>query len=399
MQFIKYIILCNLMLLPAYAGESITDKDLKYLQVEGNSIKKNNDLASLGVEKNVNMARAQNEAQEIYTQFMAKNPQLSAQQQTDKRDSSLSENSVLIFVSFSLGQLEIKNIMEYASKIRNATLVFRGIPKSMKLIEAINLIQSISKGVDPLPNTVINPNLFTSYNVTSVPTLVMLDKSNGLTFGKYPATKAIVRGISDPNWIISEIQHGNRGDFGVKGPVEDISEPDLIEVLKQKASEIDWAQKKENALKHFWKNQNYLSLAQATENRERKINPTIQVTQDIPLPNGGFLAKKGDLLNPLHVRPFTKAMIIFNARNDNEINKVMALIPEVKKQSGIKSVALIATEFDKDDGWDGYKNVSNQLDEPIYMLTPEIKSRFELEKTPSVITADQDDFIVREFKP
>lgn len=398
MQFIKYFLLCVFIMPSTYAGESFTDKELKYLQVEGNSIKKKNDLTSLGVEKNVNMARAQNEAQDVYTQFMAKNPQLVAQQ-TASHDSSLSENSVLIFVSFSLGQLEIKNIMDLASKINNATLVFRGIPKDMKLIEAINLIQSISNGIDPVPNTIINPNLFTSYHVTSVPTLIMLDKPNGSTPGKYPSIKAIVHGISDPNWIINEVKHGNKGDFGVKGPIEDISELDLIEVMKQKASEIDWAQKKENALKNFWKNQNYLTLVQATEFRERKIDPTIEVTQDIPLPNGGFLAKKGDLLNPLHVRSFTKAMIIFNARNKNEIHKVIELIPEVKKQAGVKSIALIATEFDKDDGWDGYKKVSNELDEPIYMLTPEIKSRFELEKTPSVITADQDNFIIREFKP
>ena len=381
-----------------YAGDSFTDKDLKYLQAEGDTIRKNNDLTSLGVDKNVNMARAQNEAQDVYTQFMAKNPQLVAQQAVN-HDSALSENSILIFVSFSIGQLEIKNIMDYASKLNNVTLVFRGIPKDMKLIEAINLIQSISHGIEPVPNTIINPNLFTSYNITSVPTLVMLDKADGYTPGKYPSIKAIVRGLSDPNWIIDEYKHGNKGDFGVKGPIEDISEPDLIEVLKKKASEINWAQKKENALKYFWKNQNYLSLVPATEFRERKIDPTIEVTQDIPLPDGRFLAKKGDLLNPLHIRPFTKAMIIFNARNKSEIKKVQELIPQVKQQSGVKSVALIATEFDKEEGWDGYKNVSNLLDEPIYMLTPEIKSRFELEKTPSVITADQDNFIVREFKP
>lgn len=398
MRFIKYFLLCVFFLSHAYADESFTDKDLKYLQAKGDSIRRNNNLTSLGVDKNVNMARAQNEAQDVYTQFMEKNPQFLSKE-TGNHDSSLSENSVLIFVSFSLGQLEIKSIMESASKINNATIVFRGIPKGMKLIEAINLIQSISSGIDPVPNTIINPNLFTSYQVTSVPTLIMLDKSRGYTPGKYPSYKAIVHGISEPNWIITEVAHGNTGDLGVKGPIENIAEPDLIEVLKQKASEIDWAQKKENALKRFWKNQNYLSLEQATEYRERKIDPTIEVTQDIPLPNGGFLAKKGDLLNPLHVRPFTKAMIIFNARNKNEVNKVMELISDVKKQSGVKSVALIATEFDKDEGWDGYKNVSNQLDEPIYMLTPEIKSRFVLEKTPSVITADQDNFIVREFKP
>lgn len=46
---------------------------------------------------------------------------------------------------------------------------------------------------------------------------------------------------------------------------------------------------------------------------------------------------------------------------------------------------------------DSYKKISDHFDAPIYLLTPDLISRFELEYTPSVITAKGGKFIVREL--
>ena len=51
----------------------------------------------------------------------------------------------------------------------------------------------------------------------------------------------------------------------------------------------------------------------------------------------------------------------------------------------------------KDKGWDSYKSVSDQIDAPVYLLTPDLIARFELEYTPTVITAKNRMFIVHEL--
>ncbi len=63
-------------------------------------------------------------------------------------------------------------------------------------------------------------------------------------------------------------------------------------------------------------------------------------------------------------------------------------LPEIKLEPGVQRITYIATEFDKDKGWDSYKSVTDNFDAPVYLLTPDLITRFELEHTPSVITPE-----------
>ena len=72
-------------------------------------------------------------------------------------------------------------------------------------------------------------------------------------------------------------------------------------------------------------------------------------------------------------------------------------LPGLKATPGVQRVTLIATRLDAELGWDSYKQVTEEFDAPVFLLTPDIISRFGLEHTPSIVTAKNKKFMVREI--
>ena len=62
---------------------------------------------------------------------------------------------------------------------------------------------------------------------------------------------------------------------------------------------------------------------------------------------------------------------------------------------------LIATRIDKEDGWNSYTKLTDQLDQHVFVLNEEVQKTFDLEVTPSLIYADNKEhvFVVEEFGP
>ncbi|MEQ1968923.1 TrbC family F-type conjugative pilus assembly protein, partial [Xenorhabdus nematophila] len=282
--------------------------------------------------------------------------------------------------------------------------VFRGIPEGMNLGQGVKAIQALAAKKDPVPNIIINPTLFKTYKITAVPTIVMLEDEP--LPGEQPNVVAQVSGLSDPIWLAREVDNGEKGDLGVKGPVENIGEPDLIDVSKKRLANIDWEEKKKQAVERFWTKQNFNELPRASKTRTREIDPSVMITSDISTPDGTVFAHAGDVINPLcdpkevckpGTRPFTQAVVVFDPLDKKQMELLAKKLPEIKQEPGVQRITYIATAFDKDKGWDSYKNVTDNFDAPVYLLTPDLIARFELEHTPSVITSRGKKFVVREL--
>src|SRR5690606_35404295 len=112
---------------------------------------------------------------------------------------------------------------------------------------------------------------------------------------------------------------------------------------------------------------------------------------------GEFVARAGDRVNPLETRPFTQAIVVFDARDKKQVDLIAQKLPQIRDEPGVQRTVLITTGFDKGIGWDGYKSVTDLLDDAVFLLTPDVRDRFALEKVPSIITADATHFIVREL--
>ncbi len=132
----------------------------------------------------------------------------------------------------------------------------------------------------------------------------------------------------------------------------------------------------------------------------RYIDPTILVEKDILDLNGNAVRKAGERVNPMEMRPFTLALVVFNPLVESEVKIALAQAAALKERH--PQVMLLATDMVRDEtGWDAYKRLTDRFESHVFLLTPEVRERFALRATPSVVTGDNERklFVVREIAP
>lgn len=317
-------------------------------------------------------------------------------------------NMTYVFISFSLGEEELRELFARNAGKDDTALVLRGIPDGMTFGEGVKLIQGLAAQFDPMPNVVIDPTLFRDFRIKAVPTVIRVREKKSVVEVRKPGMKRTdtaellgkATGLHSDVWIKSQLEAGRKGDFGQQGEVRGIAERDLIEVAKERVMKIDWEAKKERAAKRAWANLQYENLPTASKSVVRTIDPTILVEEDILDLNGNAIRRAGERVNPMDIRPLTLALIVFNPLVESELKVVEAELPRLKKEH--PEVMLLATDMVKDEtGWDAYVRLTDRLDSHVYLLTPEVRERFLLRATPSIVTGDNERklFVVREIAP
>lgn len=380
-----------------YAQTSLTPEDMAMVE-QAKELSKNRDmLEGVDWKSPKGFDGAYRDAVSLVERIKGNNKAFSqAEQQEAQARENFSQQSIVVFASRSMGEEGLSDLFDAISGMPDVVVVFRGIPQDANLGEAMLEIQNLISDRDPLPNIVINPVLFTEYDVKSVPAIVVReDESPGV--GELPKSIAKVYGLNNPSWLLERIEEGETGDLGFKGPALTISEPDLIELMKERFTKIDWEEKKEQAVKNFWHKQSFNELPVALQNRTREIDPSIHITEDIKTVDGAIVAAKGSVINPLSLRPFTQALVIFDPSSKRQVEKVKEALPRVKNTAGVNRITYIVTKLDTEDGWDSYKKITDELDAPVFLLTPDVKDRFQIEFAPSVVTAKAGSFIVEEM--
>jgi conjugal transfer pilus assembly protein TraW len=181
----------------------------------------------------------------------------------------------------------------------------------------------------------------------------------------------------------------------VRGPVVAISEPDLIEELQRRLAALDLGALRDAAIGRFWQRAAFETLPVATQPRERAIDPTLTAGADLKLPDGTTLIQAGQRVNPLDHLPFTQRLIVFDAADPGQVETAQRL----GATAGAARPLYLASGFDRAQGWDGLRAVENRLDAPVYLLTPEVRTRFALERVPATVEAQGRVFLVREVPP
>jgi len=397
-SFFCFLILSTITTNAVAENYHLRQEDHEFIQ-KNKEMSKNTSLTPI---ENQQMDHALDEARHFFKQLQQKNPTLKKMQniQLTKRTAHY---HILVFASLSLGK-GLDDLLTSISKYPDAAVVFRGIRKGMNLGKGILEIQHLAAKKKPVPNIMIDPTLFQKYKITSVPTILILDDKTKA----FKARKVLARvqGLSDPKWLLQKLSRHEIGNWGIKGPVKEISEPNLIDVAKARLAKIDWDKKKQEAIQHFWLKQHFYRLPRANKNRVRTIDPSVLITKDMKTNTGVVFAHKGDVINPLcdqrqpckpGTRPFTQAVVIFDPRDKQQIQLLNQELPNIKKLPEVHRITYIATAFDKGAGWDSYKETSDHFDAPIYVLTPDLIHRFKLEYSPSIIMARGNQFVVQEF--
>jgi len=188
---------------------------------------------------------------------------------------------------------------------------------------------------------------------------------------------------------------GERGDLGVRGPVKAVTEPDLIAELQRRLAVLDLEKLREHALERYWQRVAFEDLPVAAEPRTREIDPTITAPRDVHTADGTLLVRAGETLNPLDRLPFTQRLVVFDASDERQ----MATAKRLGREAGELRVTYLATRLERRLGWQGLTSVEDTLDSPVYLLTPDVRARFALERVPAFVEARGNHFLVAEVPP
>ncbi|WKJ90185.1 TrbC family F-type conjugative pilus assembly protein [Methylomonas montana] len=291
----------------------------------------------------------------------------------------------LLFVSFSLGDTALKELFEEAVDRDDVLLVFRGPKPGQKLPALMADLKRLLKGIDPLPNIVIDPTRFQRWSVTSVPDIVVEQEGKA---------RLHVRGVSSLSWLDEQLKAGKQGDLGTLGDVGEIAEIDLLEELKHRVAAIDWKQKQRQAIARFWEQQKFEVLSVAQDDRDRIVDLTITAPRDLTAPNGQLIIRAGQTVNPLDKMPFGLCLMVFDATVPAQVE----LIQHQSCQDKKALVMYLSTSLPRQDGWEKLKHLENTMQAPVYLLTPDVRSRFQLQHVPSFIEQSGNRLIVHERK-
>lgn len=290
-----------------------------------------------------------------------------------------------VFISFSLGNSALKGIFQEASGQDDVLLVFRGPKPRQKLPEFFAELKALLKDIEPVPNIVIDPTRFQKWKVTTVPEIVVEAQGRALLR---------VKGVTSLDWVKSRQNAGRQGDLGRFGEVYDIAEIDLLEAIKSRLATLDGPRLKQQAIARFWQKRQFEVLPASREDRDRTIDLTVTAPRDLIAPNGNLIIRAGHAVNPLNQMAFGLCLIVFDATQPAQIDAVKQMSCRDKNAR----VLYLATQLSREDGWEGLKNLETMLDAPVYLLTSDVRQRFQLQQVPAVVEQAGKRIVVRERK-
>jgi conjugal transfer pilus assembly protein TraW len=291
-----------------------------------------------------------------------------------------------VLVSRSLGAAQLKEIFAFAADTPRARVAFRGVAEDESLMDFIRQIHSLLAGIEPVPEVVLDPTPFAAAGIGIAPVLLAEGPDGEL---------ARVAGLADPLWLRARVLAGERGDLGVRGPVKGVTEPDLIAELQRRLAALDLEKLREHALEHYWPGVDFEALPAAAEPRTREIDPTITAPREVRTADGTLLVRAGERVNPLDRLPFTQRLVVFDASDERQ----MATARRLGREAGELRVTYLATRLERRLGWEGLTSVEDALDAPVYLLTPDVRARFALERVPAFVEARGNLFLVAEVPP
>lgn len=174
--------------------------------------------------------------------------------------------------------------------------------------------------------------------------------------------------------------------IGTSGATYPVVEPDAYEELMEKVKKINWEQIKKRYEQSIKRNLHVdFSVGRATEDRTFTVDLTYTLPYDIVTEDGKVLYPKGFKFNPLDYLEFPYQIVFFNADSKTEI-------------AWLKSQPW----FDNPDVF--YIVVKGEvlaaekaLNKTVFAATPLVIEKFNISKTPSLLTVQGRQVVIREI--
>lgn len=294
---------------------------------------------------------------------------------------------IVVYVSSTLPDSEISDAVQALEGIDSVRgrVVYRGIEDGEKLGDFAQRARRVVGELDVEKTSFeLDPTRFRASTVTAVPRMEYRDEDGDIV--------AAVDGLSNPMWLMEQIDQGERGELGTRGPVREIAERDLIELMKERFLALDLEAERDRTIETFWDRIAMERLAAATETKTRRLNPAIRIPKAITAADGEVIHPAGTIINPLLIRDFTRRLLIINPTRQAEREWL-----KNRPERDLKDIVMI-TDIDRAAGWDGYVELQDDLGESAFLLTPDVRQRFQIQATPTQVTAEDGRFVVREYR-
>lgn len=294
--------------------------------------------------------------------------------------------SYLIFVSAAMSAGDIRSVLEVSAENMAVHVIFRGVPKEGGVDGFMAWLRDLTRGMEGAPRLTIDPPTWQQYGVTQVPTMIVLDHGHEI---------ARVLGVANPAWMDARLASG-RGDLGRYGEVVEPSEPDMMVMLKEATKHFDMDAYRQDAERQFWATQKNLGLPVVTTARTRRVDPSVTVLQDVVMPDGNVLAKKGDRINPLLAVAFDQRLIVIDASNPEQRAMAHGLVA----QAGNTRVTVLSTGVpDPAGGFTTWRQWQEDIGSPLYLLSEQVRARLDVTHVPTLVDGDGDRLVLTELDP
>lgn len=296
-----------------------------------------------------------------------------------------------VFVTQAMSDEELRGIGEMVVARGDTVMVLRGFLPEQNMSDLYGRLQRVFgdaiKG-EAFSGLALDPPRFRELDIQQAPAIAMYD-AEGQPVG-------YATGVTNPEWLASQLAGGKKGFRGQNGPVQDIAEEDLIERMQRNARNYDWAGAKDRAQARFFtSNVPSHAFPEARVPRVRAVDPSFVVQDPVLLPDGQLLVAAGTRINPLEHVPFNTVVVVFDPARPEQL----AVVHEVIRRNPGRSVKVLASSLESVGDFDGYGRLMDKVGRRVYMLPDPLREQFRIERVPSVVSADGTVFRVEEIPP
>lgn len=284
---------------------------------------------------------------------------------------------VSIVISRSLGDDDLLALMELShNNPKQIGLVIIGlIDESKDISYTVLQFMEIAKRKGLNPALYVDPMLAREHEIKTAPTMVYrhLDK------------KIVVSGRTDFKTFESQMesQEVDVDYLGQQGSVVRIAERNLMDVMEERLSVIDWKKKAQDAIDRYWTKQaTKWNLPTAKEDRIRVVDLSVTVEEDIRDHMGIVRFKKGQVVNPLDYRKFENAVIVFDGSKEEQLAAAKEMYMESKQMNLVP--VLITTRLARPDK-EALGELYEYFQDRVALLDDGFKKRFAIESLPSMV--------------
>jgi len=280
-----------------------------------------------------------------------------------------SSAKTMVFISTGMPDHVLRDIIEEAADRKDVYLVLRGWepPKPDTLVRKL---YKASKAMFRA-NIMIDPTMYRVYDVDAVPVFISKNPKDNKWYR--------VTGESSIEGAEKLVREGKGGhNQPAVGPLHDIAEPDILEVMEERAEKYNWQASIDQVTERLSETDNgllpALDIPAARHNREYSIDPSVVVSRDITLPDGRIVAKKGTIANPLDYVPFPNFYAIYDPSDKRQykiIRRWLSLHP---------NMTVMATNNNRE--------ATEKLGHPVFPLSEMVKNRFQIDEVPAIISRD-----------